>query len=111
MFQAMISPIIRSTRLCVTACGIIHPRCCRPVAGNIVGALYHKLKTQSNAREDGRNRRLKHVELIGIINKLLLLPLVGCQYYLNRAQFACFYSSVTVCHLTIQWMLPGITAV
>ena len=22
---------------------IIHPRCCRPLAGNIVGALYHKL--------------------------------------------------------------------
>jgi len=21
----------------------MHPRCCRPVAGNIVGALYHKL--------------------------------------------------------------------
>ena len=24
-------------------CGIMHRRCCRPVAGNIVGALYHKL--------------------------------------------------------------------
>ena len=24
-------------------CDIMHPRCCRPVAGNIVGALYHKL--------------------------------------------------------------------
>jgi len=30
-------PIFRSTRLCVTACGIMHPRCCRPLAGNIVG--------------------------------------------------------------------------
>jgi len=29
--------------LCVTACGVLHPRCCLPVAGNIVGALYHKL--------------------------------------------------------------------
>ena len=29
--------------LCVTACGITHPRCCRPVAGNIVGALYQNL--------------------------------------------------------------------
>ena len=29
----------------------------------------------------GRNNRLKHVELIGIINKPLLLHLVGCLYY------------------------------
>ena len=28
MFQALISPIFRSTRLCVTAYGIMHPRCC-----------------------------------------------------------------------------------
>jgi hypothetical protein len=37
--------------------------------GNIVGALYRKLQTQSSAPEDGRNYLLKHVELIGIINK------------------------------------------
>jgi len=43
MFRAIILPIFMSTRLCVTACGVMHPRCCRPVAGNIVGALYHKL--------------------------------------------------------------------
>jgi len=36
-------PILRSTRLCVTACVIMRPRCWRPPAGNIVGALYHKL--------------------------------------------------------------------
>ena len=30
---------------------------------------------------DGRNYRPKHVELIGIINKPLLLHLVGCLYY------------------------------
>ena len=52
--RAMISPIFRSTRL-FTACGIMHPYCCRPVtwkrrkssasslpAGSIVVALYHK---------------------------------------------------------------------
>ena len=33
--------------------------------------------TQSSAPEDGRDQRPKHVELIGIINKLLLLYLVG----------------------------------
>jgi hypothetical protein len=67
-----------------TACGITHPRCCRPPAGNIVGVLYHKLLTQCNAPEDGRNHRPKHVEWIGIVNKLLLLHLVGCLYYFIR---------------------------
>jgi len=33
--------------------------------------------TQSSAPEDGRDQRPKHIELIGIINKLLLLLLVG----------------------------------
>jgi len=33
------------------------------------------------APEDGRNCRPKHVELIGIINKPLLLHLVDCLYY------------------------------
>jgi len=33
--------------------------------------------TQSSAPEDGRNQRPKHVELIGIINKPLLLHLDG----------------------------------
>ena len=31
MFREIILPIFRSTRLCVTVCCIIHPRCCRPV--------------------------------------------------------------------------------
>jgi len=33
--------------------------------------------TQSSAPEDGRDYRPKHAELIGIINKPLLLHLVG----------------------------------
>ena len=37
--------------------------------------------TQCGAPEDGRNYRPKHVGLIGIINKPLLLYLVGCLYY------------------------------
>ena len=33
MFREIILPIFRSTRLCVTACGVMHPpRCCRPKA-------------------------------------------------------------------------------
>jgi len=38
--------------------------------------------TQSSAPEGGQNNCLKHVELTGIINKPLLLHLVGCLYYL-----------------------------
>ena len=49
----------------------MHPRCCRPVAGNIVP-------------EDGQNNYPKHVELNGIIKKSLLLHLVGCLYYLYQ---------------------------
>jgi len=67
-----------------TACGIMHRRCCLLVtgspAGNFFCALYHKLKTQSSAPEDGRNYRPKHVELIEVINKLSLLHLVGGLY-------------------------------
>ena len=43
--------------------------------------------TQPGAPEDGRNNRPKHVELIGIINKPLLLHLVGCLYYLYNLIF------------------------
>ena len=49
-----------------TACGIINRRCCRLVTSS-----------RSSAPEDGRNYRPKHVELIGIINKPLLVHLVG----------------------------------
>ena len=38
--------------------------------------------TQSSDPEDGRDYRPKHVELTGIINKPLLLHLVGCLYYI-----------------------------
>ena len=37
---------------------------------------------QSSVPEDGQNNRPKHVEMTGIINKPLLLHLVGCLYYL-----------------------------
>jgi len=33
MFREIIFLIFGNTRLCVTACGIIHPQCCRLVAG------------------------------------------------------------------------------
>ena len=62
-----------------TACGIMHRRFCRPVASSVHYTT--NCNTQSNAPEDGRNYRLKHVELIGIINKPLLLHLLGYLYY------------------------------
>ena len=40
--------------------------------------------TQSSAPEDGQNSCPKHVELTGIINKPLLLHLLGCLYYLYQ---------------------------
>ena len=40
--------------------------------------------TQSSAPEDGQNNCPKHVELIGIINKPLLLHLVGWLQYLYQ---------------------------
>jgi len=38
MLRAIIFPIFRTLD-----CGVTHTRCCRPPAGNIVGALYYKL--------------------------------------------------------------------
>jgi len=40
--------------------------------------------THSNAPENGQNNCPKHVDLTGIINKLLLLHLVDCLYYLYQ---------------------------
>ena len=39
---------------------------------------------QHRPPEDGQNNFPKHVELTGIINKPLLLHLVGCLYYLYQ---------------------------
>jgi len=42
-------------------------------AGSIIGALYHKLQTQSRALEGGRNYRPKHVELMEIVDKIIIV--------------------------------------
>ena len=55
------------------ASGRQHRRCIIP-----------QVVTQSSAFEDGQNNFPKHVELIGFINKPLLLHLVGCLYYLYQ---------------------------
>ena len=59
-------------------------------------AVTHNLKvlhcnTQSSAPEDGENNCPKHVLLSVIINKPLLLHLVGCLYYLC---FIIFFSDL-----------------
>ena len=43
--------------------------------------------TQSSAHEDWQNNCPKYVEMTGIINKPLLLHLVGCLYYLYSIFF------------------------
>ena len=56
-----------------------------PVDGRPATSWVHyttSSNTQSNAPEDGQNNCPKCVELTGIINKPLLLHLVGYLYYL-----------------------------
>ena len=81
MFREIILPIFRSTRLCVTACGIMHARSCRP-ATSWVHYTTNGTKQSSDPPEDGQNNCPNHVEMTGIINKPLLLHLVGFLYYL-----------------------------
>ena len=82
MFRAIILPIFGSTRLCVTACGIMHLRCCQLAISWV--RFTTSCNAQSSAPEDGQNNCQKHVDLIGIINKPLLLHLVGCLYFLYQ---------------------------
>jgi hypothetical protein len=103
MSRAIILPIFRSIRLCDTACGIMHSimwPALRPLLPDNRPATYWVHYTtsyivQSNAPEDGQNSSPKRVELIGIINKQLLLHLVGCLlYYLHSYEICCSNKSV-----------------
>ena len=51
------------------------------------GCIIPQAVTQSSVPEDGQNDCPKHVELTGIINKPLLLHLVGCPHYLHNNCF------------------------
>ena len=82
MFREIILPIFRNTRLCVTVCGIMHPRCCRPATSWVHYTT--SCNTQSSAPEYGRDQRPKYVELSWFINKPLLSHLVGCLYYFKK---------------------------
>ena len=51
-----------------TACGIMHPRCCRPVAGRQHrGCFILQVVTQSSTPEDSQNNFPKHVELTELL--------------------------------------------
>ena len=80
MFRTIISPILRSIRLCFFYSSWYNAPTMLQ-ACSIVGALYYKLWTQSSAPGDGRTYRPEHAELIEVINNLSLLHLVGCLYY------------------------------
>ena len=76
-------------------------RCCRPVASRqhrgciIPQAVTHSLVLL-------QNNFPKHVELTGIINKPLLLHLVGCLYYLYFIKIC-----NTIYYLTPRCIIPG----
>ena len=56
-----------------------------PAGGRLAISLVHYTRscnTQCSAPEYGQNNCPQHVELTGIINKPLLLHLVGCLYYI-----------------------------
>ena len=83
MFREIILPIFRSTRLCYSLW--YDARTMLPAGGWPATSWVHyttSCNSQSSAPEDGQNNCPKHVELTGIINKPLLLHLVGCLYYL-----------------------------
>jgi len=63
----------------------MHPRCFRPATSWVHYTT--SCTTQSSAPEDGRDHRPKQVELFRIINKPLLLHLVGVYIiYINDAR-------------------------
>ena len=64
-----------------TACGIMHRRCCRPAASSVHYTTSCKHSLALPRMGEIVALRPKQVELIEIINKPLLLHLVGYLYY------------------------------
>ena len=97
--------LVQALRLCT---GCMAHRGCKCIASGRQhrGCIIPQAVTQSSAPEDEQNNFLKHVELTGIINKPLLLHLVGCLYYL--------YQSCTVKQISdneIYWLIKYIKSV
>jgi len=69
MFRAVILLIFRSTKLFVTACGIMHPRCCLPATGRqhrgciLPQAVTHSLVSPEDGKIISRNM-LSWLELL-----------------------------------------------
>ena len=70
-----------------------------PAGGRPATSLVHyttNCNTQSSAPEDGQNNCPKIVELTGILNKPLLLHLVGCLYYFYFIIFFETYQTLSI---------------
>ena len=100
MFRAMISPIFRGTRLCVTACGIMHPRCWRPVAWmrwNVISSA-SSLVLLKIGEIIARNM-LSWLELL--INRYFCIYLVVCVTYINDARSNKYQMKIITCNVTL----------
>jgi len=95
MFRALISPILTRTRLWYNVPAV--PPAGTPSVLYTIGALYHKLQTQSSAPEVGRIYLPKHVELIEIINRI-------CYCCIQLAAY--IIVSVTHGHTNINTIFP-----
>ena len=99
MFRAIISPIFRSTRLCVTACDIMHPRCCRPPA---TSCLYYLYRQPTICNNNGLLiipvRSTCFGQLFRPSSGALdcVLHIIGCLYYLCRQPTICNNNSLLI---------------
>ena len=100
MFRAIILLIFRSTRLCVTACGIMHPLCCRSLNWRPrLGASVQSTTGSRGMRISGSN--------VGYT----MCPRY-CEEYWLPIPFASFpFTSPPVCHCVsshFNWSLPTV---
>ena len=82
----------------------MQPRCCRPVAGRQIrgGCIIPQAVTHILVLlKMGKIIFPKYIELTGIINKPLLLNLVGCLYYLYFIIF--FWDLLNILYLPLSW--------
>ena len=99
MFRAIILPIFRSTRLCVTACGIMHPQCFRSATGLqhrgclIPQAVTHSLLLLKMGKIISWNM-LSWLELL--INRYFCILLVVYIIYINDARSSKYQTPVWV---------------
>ena len=84
MFRKIILPIFRNTRLCVNSLWYNAPTMLQAGGRQHRGCVKPQAVTQSSVPEEWQNNYPKYVELTGIINKSLLLHLVGYLYYLYQ---------------------------